>query len=298
MTTTTTQIRTLSIPTLSPSYSPPSKSQPTHSCNHPRTSHPLPKLVSFLKYHGHAEISYSITPGLPLPHKRDDLGLESACETCQMTTQLGVEEAIAAIACGPDSLVEHDVVVWAFLALVEARVKQMARGSVYQHRNRESITISSNSRSDNDDDDMMTPIATAPEEFYEDDMPTPTQSTFAKTSAALPVPTWDWEYIWQEWAKTFELRRDRVNIPEVLGDLSRHPRFQEFQHAEWWISVLQKLGHEALQTYRNAYITSGLALDPGPTCLVALHREAECIQSEADLEGFYRDIDTRAGLTA
>ncbi|KAK5627071.1 hypothetical protein RRF57_002786 [Xylaria bambusicola] len=100
---------------------------------------------------------------------------------------------------------------------------------------------------------------------------------------------WDWDVIWYEFTKAFELRRNRINVAQLLRNLSelRTPR-----HQEWWIAVLKSLGVEALLTYEN-YIASGLTEDPAASVLSAMRRDAKIIQSVDDLFDLYVDIDTR-----
>ncbi|KAI1258999.1 hypothetical protein F5Y18DRAFT_322291 [Xylariaceae sp. FL1019] len=156
-----------------------------HACGCRRTTHVLPKLVSFLKYHGDHSISYSNRPNLPLPHMRPDLGIESACPQCQISTGYGIITAITSLHCGPDSLVDHEGFAWLFFALIDLRLKE-----------------------DPDNDDG--------EDDNEGD-------SFKLASGERKL---HWDYIWDEFTRAFELRRDRINTPEILRDLSLMDRLR------------------------------------------------------------------------
>ncbi|KAI0425010.1 hypothetical protein F5Y09DRAFT_322816 [Xylaria sp. FL1042] len=89
-----------------------------HSCGCPSTNHSLPKLISFFRAYGHEATSYSSSTHIP-----KDLGLESSCPQCQLKTESGVEMAISAMHCGPDSLVNHAFVRAMFISLIDLRLQ-------------------------------------------------------------------------------------------------------------------------------------------------------------------------------
>ncbi|GAW24996.1 hypothetical protein ANO14919_145940 [Xylariales sp. No.14919] len=237
----------------------------THRCGCQGTNHALPKLVSFFQNDGDRELSYD--DEIPLP---EDMGLESACAQCQLKTQRGVETAISAIHCGPDSLVDHNIIAWMFISLLALRRQQGSLRVPEPHDESEDL--------DDGDERVIAPARTT--------------TTTSYVSSRTPIPTprrWDWEYIWREWVKAFELRRDRVDVAHLLRDLSKLslPRRES-----WWPAALQELGVEALLVFED-YMSMGLVPPPSSTDLSAWRRHVDIIQSIDDLFDLYVNIDTQ-----
>ncbi|TGJ79447.1 hypothetical protein E0Z10_g9330 [Xylaria hypoxylon] len=233
-----------------------------HQCGCQGTNHTLPKLVSFLRDDGHQEASYGDETPIP-----EDIGLQSVCAQCQLKTERGVESAIGAIHCGPDSLIEPDIIEWMFISLIELRLQEEGPSIPEKHEK------SKNS--------------------YLNKLVTPVRRTFTISSKPRgPIPRstgWDWEYIWYEWTKAFELRRDRVDVAVFLRDLSELPIPSNHN---WWAAVLRKLGVEAFVAFET-YVSGGLVSRPSSTELSALRRHVEIIQSIDDLFDLYVNIDAR-----
>ncbi|KAI1299754.1 hypothetical protein F5Y03DRAFT_247149 [Xylaria venustula] len=232
-----------------------------HICGCQGTKDILPKLVSFFHYYGDQEAAYS--DSCPLP---EDLGLKSACLRCQLKTESGVEMAISAMHCAPDSLIEDGFVVALFMFLIDLQLQQEEdwsdAGSDY----------SDSSSSTSSNNTITTVISRSAPEHN-------------------PAPwEWDWDYIWFEFTKAFELRRNRVNVTELLSDLSG---FSFLRHEEWWTSVLRRLGLEALFTFEG-YVAAGLVVDsPSTAELEVLRRDVQMIGSVEDLFDLYVSIDSR-----
>ncbi|KAI0805168.1 hypothetical protein GGR55DRAFT_698546 [Xylaria sp. FL0064] len=104
-----------------------------------------------------------------------------------------------------------------------------------------------------------------------------------------PTANWNWDNIWHEFVKAFELRRNTVDVSELLHGLSE---LTILRHQDWWCAVLQRLGAEALLTL-EVYVSEGLVVRPEPTELTALKRDVELIESAEDLSHIYADIDRR-----
>ncbi|KAI0908714.1 hypothetical protein F4823DRAFT_597929 [Ustulina deusta] len=225
-----------------------------HNCGCQGTNDILPKLVSFFRGRGHQATSYSHETQIP-----KDLGLGSACLRCQLETESGVEMAINAIHCGPDSLIEHGFIKAMFVSLIELRLRE---------------DNNSPNRPETHDEEDLDP---------DGELAGPTSAT---ATARRP---WDWENIWYEFAKAFELRRDRVNVAELLRDLAKLPAPR---YEGWWVSVLRQLGAEALLTF-EVYVSTGLISRPQPTVLSALRSDVRVIRSINDLFDVYVNIDSR-----
>ncbi|KAI0975677.1 hypothetical protein F4678DRAFT_418027 [Xylaria arbuscula] len=228
-----------------------------HTCGCQGTNDILPKLVSFFHYYGDQEDAYS--DSYPLP---EDLGLESACLRCQLKTESGVEMAITAMHCAPDALIEDGFIVALFMFLIDLQLQQEEDWS---------DSGSDYSDSSNSTNSVTTIISRSPP----DHNPTPWE--------------WDWEYIWFEFTKAFELRRDRVNVAELLSDLSG---LAFLRHEKWWTSVLRRLGFEALFAFEG-YVAAGLVDSPSMDEAEGLRRDAEMIGSVEDLFDLYVSIDSR-----
>ncbi|KAJ8129405.1 hypothetical protein O1611_g4227 [Lasiodiplodia mahajangana] len=231
----------------------------THSCGCQSTNHDLPKLVTFFREYGNTEAAYRDQPTLRLLQIPEDLGLRSPCAQCQLKTESGVETAICAIHCGPDALVEHDIMRDMFMSLIELRLQQETSVLLY--------------------------TSDKCEGFHHE---------FGPVSITLDPPapesaSWKWEYIWHEWAKAFELRRDRVNIPELLNDLAKLPTLHR---QKWWVALIRRLGREAIGTY-GVYVSQGSVHRPSRLEWSALCREVTLIQCLDDLYGVYVEVDSR-----
>ncbi|KAI0522141.1 hypothetical protein F5B22DRAFT_592952 [Xylaria bambusicola] len=100
---------------------------------------------------------------------------------------------------------------------------------------------------------------------------------------------WDWDNIWHEFAKAFELRRNSIDVAKLLHNLSE---LESPRHQKWWVSVLRGLGAEALLTYED-YISSRLTKNPGASVLSVMRRDAKIVQSVDDLFDLYVAIDTK-----
>ncbi|KAI0105691.1 hypothetical protein GGR51DRAFT_560164 [Nemania sp. FL0031] len=237
----------------------PQSKPPTHSCGCQGTNNLLPKLVTFFREYGNKKIAYRNQPTLRLLHIPESLGLESPCAPCQLKSESGVETAISAIHCGPDALVEHNVIRDMFMYLIELRLQQES-----------SILLHTNDKC---------------EGFHHECGP-------VRITLDPPAPesaSWDWKNIWHEWAKAFELRRDRVNVPELLNDIAKLPALE---HQKWWVALVRRLGREALGIY-GVYVSEGLVSQPSRLEWSALYREVMLIQCLDDLYSVYVEVDSR-----
>ena len=222
---------------------------PRHNCGCEGTNDLLPKLVAFFRGHGHEVESYSIETQIP-----DGLGLESSCLNCQLRTEEGVETAITALHCGPDALITHEFFEAMFVALIRIRLQQEEEED--DGNDHDSIS------SDDEDSDEST-----------------------RTGSG----GWDWDNIWYEFTKAFELRRNRLNVAQLLRNLSE---LRIVSDEEWWISVLQSLGVGALLNYED-YRSTGLTEKPPASELSAMRRDVQILHSIDDLFDLYVDIDAR-----
>ncbi|KAI1427333.1 hypothetical protein F5Y12DRAFT_738472 [Xylaria sp. FL1777] len=230
-----------------------------HDCGCKGTNDTLPKLVSFFRHHGHLEISYSASINIP-----KDLGLKSSCRRCQLKTEGGVETAINAIHCGPDSLIEQRFMKTMFISLIELRLQQ--------------------------DNPNLPELHNEKDVPYDAKRAAPTSPISNAPPTSRPAPQdWDWDNIWHEFAKAFELRRDRVNVAELLRDLSE---LKDLKYQDWWKSVLRRLGGEAFLTLEG-YVGAGLVMPPKSTEMSAWRRDAGIIQSVDDLFDLYVNIDSQ-----
>ncbi|KAI0542629.1 hypothetical protein GGR58DRAFT_522729 [Xylaria digitata] len=238
-----------------------------HQCGCEGTNHTLPKLVSFFRADGAEEISYSGETVIP-----EDIGLHSPCAHCQLETERGVETAISAIHCGPDSLIEHKVIGWMFISLIELRLGQEEGFSIPETH--------SEGEDSHHEDEFVPPMRSA----------STVSSISSRSSDSELQSGWDWDHIWHEWAMAFELRRDKVDVAVLLRDLSELPIPR---HRGWFAAVLQRLGAEALLAFEG-YASMGLVSEqPSVAELSAWRRDLETIQSIDDLFDLYVDIDSR-----
>ncbi|KAI1276410.1 hypothetical protein F5Y07DRAFT_399405 [Xylaria sp. FL0933] len=182
----------------------------------------------------------------------ENLGLKSACLQCQMKTENGVEMAINAMHCGPDFLIDHGLVQAMFISLIDRRLEQKKQNKNINEADEERVCTSEESGSGTELE-------------------------------------WDWDSIWHEFVKAFELRRNRADVGELLHGFSE---ITILRHQEWWCTVLQRLGAEALLTL-EVYVSEGLVARLKTTELAALKRDIELIESAEDLSGVYVDIDRR-----
>ncbi|KAI1121735.1 hypothetical protein F5Y10DRAFT_288068 [Nemania abortiva] len=237
----------------------------THTCGCPSTNDTLPKLVSFFQGYGSNKILYSDNPISPFRFIPKNLGIESVCSSCQLKTQAGVEEAISAIHSGPDIFVDHNVLSEMFFSLIELRLQQEGPVAPEMHKSQE-----------------------GPYESLAFN-PTNGRSTLDTPPSTPKSTKWNWEHIWHDFVKAFELRRDRANVAELLRDLAK---LSMLKHESWWIALVQKLGAEAFLSL-ELYISKGSVPEMSSIELSALKRDVTLIQSVDDLFDVYVEIDSR-----
>ncbi|KAF2970631.1 hypothetical protein GQX73_g2924 [Xylaria multiplex] len=238
-----------------------------HQCGCQGTNHTLPKLISFFQDDGADEMAYSSETVIA-----EDIGLRSPCAQCQLETERGVETAISAVHCGPDSLIEHSVIEWMFTSLIELRLKQEEDHSIPEAQ--------LDGENSHHGDEFVPPTRS-----------TSTVSSISSRSSDSRLQSgWDWDHIWHEWAMAFELRRDKVDVAVLFRNLSELP---VPRHRGWFAAVLRRLGAEALLAFEG-YVSTGLvSVQPSVVELSACRRDVEVIQSIDDLFDLYVDIDSR-----
>ncbi|KAI1359037.1 hypothetical protein F5Y08DRAFT_345113 [Xylaria arbuscula] len=162
-----------------------------HDCGCEATDDILPKVIAFFRGRGHEVESYGSEVRIP-----EGLGLESSCLNCQLRTEEGVEMAIAALHCGPDALITHEFFEAIFVALIRIRLREDEEG--YE---------GGDEYGGGHDGSALLPL----DEEDED-------SDVSATSTGSR--SWGWNNIWYEFTKAFELRRDTVNVAQLLRNLS------------------------------------------------------------------------------
>ncbi|KAI0476500.1 hypothetical protein GGR56DRAFT_674964 [Xylariaceae sp. FL0804] len=185
-----------------PPHSPLLDQQRTYACGHIDTDDPLPKLVHYFR-----------TETLPPPPSDDHAGpgweRGVPCASCQLAAQAGIEEAVAAVEIGPESLVDHDTMQETFLLLLE-------RFDYYRQQQ------------------LPQPLSSL----------SSSSSSLEKVKKAKI----DWEYVWGEWARAFEAHRARaVHLPELFRNLRTLLALDVDD--DWWAGLLRRLGAEALAAF-------------------------------------------------
>ncbi|CAJ2503452.1 Uu.00g108460.m01.CDS01 [Anthostomella pinea] len=226
----------------------------TYVCGHRLTHLPLPRLVA----HFRAPPTKPHEADQDEPNCAASLPLQQPCAACQLATAAGVEEAIAALQCGPEALVEHDIVQALSFSLLELYAASLP-----------STESESESESETEDGDSL--------------------NSKSNNSSPTPTPTheWDWPYLWAEWAKAFESSRKRVHLPELTHNLETLlPR----SHSHDLAPAFRPMAVEAYTQYK-CWIETGCATDPGAANMRALEREARTVQAPRELEAYLCRVD-------